>query len=186
MPNEGYKMRYWLLAVLFLTLLVPAISTANEAAIRDEINAKITQLAALMGDSYSQEYPDFRGLQILRDKKNDIVAAVCIFTIEGLEGGTNYTQFMAAFAVLTPAAEGHPMRMNLLDVMAVGGKGIRILEFKKMIIKEESGNIAVTTPSLGYGPSDAMCCPSVKGEAIFVFQPHVGGRIKETTAKTKR
>ena len=165
---------------------VPTASSANDDAIRDEINTKITQLAALMGDLYSQDYTEYRGIQILRDAKTKIVAAVCIFTIEGLEGGNNYTQFMAVFSALTPAAEGHPIRMNLLDVMAVGGKGIRTIEFKKIIIKLEGERIVVSVPTLEYSHSDAMCCPSVKREAKFTFRPRAGDRIKEMTPKAKK
>jgi hypothetical protein len=186
MPKEGHEMRTCLLVAVILMLFVPTISTASDEAIRDEINTKITQLAALMGDSYSQEYPNFRAIKILRNEKEDMVVAVSIFTIEGLEGGNNYTQFLAVFAALTPTDEGHPLKMNLLDVMAVGGKGLRALEFKKMTIKQDKGNIAIRLPSLEYGPNDAMCCPSIKATANFVFEPHVGGRIIEITGKKRR
>ena len=170
--------------ILFVCLgIIPRLAYCDDTEIKKEVNAKVTHLAALMGDAYSQEYPSYRGIQILRNDKDEIVVAVSIFTIEGLQGGTNYTQFMAAFAALSPAAEDHPMRMNLLDVMAVGGKGLRILEFKKMIIKRMGRNIGVTVPTLEYGPNDAMCCPSIEAEAQFVFQPHVGGRIREISRK---
>ena len=174
------------LAIFLLMTLLLDSANANDIKIENDVNAKVTQLAAIMGDSYSQEYPDYRSIQILRNDKNDMLVAVSIFTIEGLEGGTNYSQFMAVFAALNVADEGHPQKMNLLDVMAIGGKRVRGIEFKKMKLTRIKGDIAITVPTLEYGPSDAMCCPSIKSEAHFIVKPSVGGRIREITKKTKR
>lgn len=174
------------LTVLLLLLLFPILAVANETALKEEINAKVTQLAALMGDSYSQEYKEYRGIQILHNDKENMGVAAVVFTIEGLGGGNNYTQFMAVFATLSEESEGHPKRMNLLDVMAVGGKGIRSIEFKEIRMKESKRNIIITVPSSEYGPKDAMCCPSIKSEAQFIIEPTVGGRLKEIAKKPKR
>ena len=179
-------MRYRLLIALTLIIFSANVSSADDTKIADEVNAKVTQLAALMGDSYSQEYPDYRGMQILRNEAGGITVAAVIFTIEGLEGGNNYTQFMAAFASLSQQAEDHPQKMNLLDVMAIGGKGIRGIEFKKLRMKRIKGNVVISVPTLEYGPKDAMCCPSIKSEAHFIIDPHVGGRLKEVAKKQKR
>ena len=172
-------MRNMLLALLLVLALIPRLSYADDTKIKNEVNAKVTQLAVLMGDSYSHEYPDYRGIQILRNDKDNMVVAVSIFTIEGLEGGNNYTQFMAVFSALSEAAPGHPQRMNLLDVIAVGGKGVRGVEFKKITMTQVKGDIRITVPALEYGPNDALCCPSIKSEANFIVRPHVGGRIRE-------
>ena len=169
-----------------LLLLLPIFASANENVFMQEINSKLTQLASMMGDAYSHEYPDYRGIQILKNKKEDIIAAAAIFTIEGLSGGNNYTQFIAVFACLSTESEGRPRKMSLLDVMAIGGKGIRGIEFKNIKMKQVNRDIFITIPANEYGPKDAMCCPSIKSEAQFIFQPDVGGRLKEITKKTKK
>ena len=179
-------MRKLFLVPLLILALIPRPSSADDIKIKSEVNAKVTQLAALMGDTYSHEYPDYRGIQILRNNKDDMVVAAAIFTIEGLEGGTNYTQFMAVFSMLSAVVPGHPQRMNLLDVMAVGGKGVRSIEFDKMAMTQVNSDIAITVPALKYGPSDAMCCPSIKSEAHFIVSPRVGGRIQEITGNPNR
>jgi hypothetical protein len=172
-------MRNTLILPLLVLTLIPRLLYANDTKIKNEVNAKVTQLAALMGDSYSHEYPDYRGIQILRNDKDNLMVAVSIFTIEGLEGGNNYTQFMAVFSALSTAAPRHPQRMNLLDVIAVGGKGVRGIEFKKITMTQVNGDIRIMVPALEYGPNDALCCPSIKSEAHFIVRPRVGGRIRE-------
>ncbi|TAL22475.1 MAG: hypothetical protein EPN94_11090 [Nitrospirae bacterium] len=179
-------MKNIILTVFLFLLLFPIRAFANEKTPNDEINAKVTQLAAMMGDSYSHEYPDYRGIQILRNKKEDTIVAVAVFTIEGLGGGNNYTQYMAVFSALSEASEGHPKRMSLLDVMAVGGKGVRGIEFKNIRIEQLKGDIIITVPTAEYGPQDAMCCPSIKSEAQFIIHPYVGGRLKKITKRTKK
>lgn len=175
-------MKKVLLPILLL-LLLPILARANENVFVQEINSKVTQLASMMGDAYSHEYPEYRGIQILKNKKEDIIAAAAVFTIEGLAGGNNHTQFMAVFASLSIESEGHPRMMSLLDVMAVGGKGIRGIEFKNIKMKQVNRDIVITIPASEYGPKDAMCCPNIKSEAQFIFQPNVGGRLKEITKK---
>lgn len=97
-------MRQLPLAIILLMTLLLDSSNAADIKIENEVNAKVTQLAMLMGDSYSHEYPEYRGMKLLRDDKDNMVVAVSIFTIEGLEGGNNYTQFMAVFAALKPGS----------------------------------------------------------------------------------
>jgi hypothetical protein len=123
-------------------------------------------------------------MKLLRNDKDNMVVAVSIFTIEGLEGGNNYTQFMAVFAALSQEAEGHPQKMNLLDVMAVGGKGLRSIEFKKIELNLVKGDIGIMVSTLEYGLNDAMCCPSIKSKAYFIIHPYVGGRLTEIAKKT--
>jgi hypothetical protein len=173
------------LAILIF-LLLPNLVHANDNAFREEINTKLTQLSVMMGDSYSHEYPEYRYIQIFKYDKEHILAAVAIFTIEGLAAGNNYTQFMAVFASVSKESEGRPRRMSLIDVMAVGGKGLRGIEFDNIKIKHSNRNIFITVPVKEYGQEDAMCCPSIKSEAQFIFQPDVGSRLKEITKKKKK
>ncbi len=45
----------------------------------------------------------------------------------------------------------------------VGGKGYRAAQL------EGIGDNVIFLTTLGYGPHDAMCCPSIKGSARFVL-----------------
>ena len=167
------------LTVFFILLLFPFQASANEKALKDDINAKVTQLASLLRDSYAQEYPEFRGIQILKNDNEDLIVATAVFTIEGFAGGNNYTQFLAVFSKLSGESEGHPKRLSLVDFMAVGGKGERIIEFKQIKINKMKNEILITVPTLEYGPNDAMCCPSIKSKAQFTIEPYEGNRLKE-------
>ncbi len=178
-------MRKLLIVVLLFSLLIPQLTQADDTRLKKEINANIAKLSSLLGDSYSNEYTEYRGIQIFKEKKNRLVIAVSIFTVEGLAGGNNYTQFMAVFCALSEASPGHPQRMSLLDVMAVGGKGLREVEFKKIMINKVNDKISITVPTLEYSSTDAFCCPSIKSEAHFIIIPSVGGRLKEITNSIK-
>src|SRR5438093_7678039 len=101
---------------LAILLLLPNQALANDKAIRDEVNAKVSQVVELLRDSYAQEYEKARGIQILKTGEDDTVVAVAIFTIESFSQGNNYIQFMAVFTNLSEPEVLSP-RLSLLDVM---------------------------------------------------------------------
>ena len=91
------------------------------------------------------------------DLNHDGVSDLAVlYTIEGVGGGNNYTQYLAVFVRL----DG-----NLVPTThtVVGGKGNRAVRLAS--IKDNMINLT----TLGYGPHDAMCCPSIKGSARFVL-----------------
>jgi len=168
---------------IFLLFLSPLLAIADDNALKSEVNSKVTQLTSMIGDPYSQEYTSARGIQIMiRDNKDNLAVAVAVFTIESFGLGNNYTQFMAVFANLSKESEGHPQKLSLLDFMAVGGKGIRSLDFKNIRLKQSQRDIIIAVPTSEYGPEDAMCCPSIKSEAQFIIRPRVGGRLLEISS----
>jgi hypothetical protein len=61
------------LNALFVLLLLPALGGANDKAISDEINAKVSQLAELIKDSYADSPPNCREIKILKTGKNNAV-----------------------------------------------------------------------------------------------------------------
>jgi hypothetical protein len=94
---------------------------------------------------------------IAGDINNDGVSDLAVlYTIEGVDGGNNYTQYLAVFVrlqgVLVPIAHTE-----------VGGKGNRSVGLESI-----RNNVIVLT-TLSYGPDDPMCCPSKKGTARFVL-----------------
>ena len=175
-------MKRFILAALLV--LVPVLSHADDRALRGEVDAKVTQLAAMLGDSHSAASPEYRGIRTMTDRDGTTVA-VAVFTVEGFGGGNNHIQYMAVFASLDAEAAGRQPRMSLIDVMAVGGKGIRAVESGNIKIGRSKSDVVVAVPTKNYAPSDAMCCPSIKSEAQFAFQPFAGSRLKEI-AKRQR
>jgi hypothetical protein len=178
-------MKKLFLASLLLLVITPNIGVANEASIKNELSAKLSQLVELMKDPYAEEYEKARGIAILKmgnseNEEHTLVVAVAVFTIESFALGNNYTQFMAVFANLSEDSEGHPQRLSFLDVKAVGGKGIRGVEFNKIKLNlSKDGKILITVPTLEYGSKDPMCCPSIKSSIKYSIEPSVGGRLKE-------
>ena len=94
------------------------------------------------------------------DLNHDGVSDLAVlYTIEGAGGGNNYTQYLAVVRF-------DVRRDNLLRTThtVVGGKGNRAAP-----TGIESGDNVIFLTTLGYGPHDAMCCPSIKGSARFVL-----------------
>ncbi len=94
--------KLFLNALFLLLFLQPNLTVANNKTIRDEVNAKVSQLAELLRDSCAQEDRDVRGIKILKNREDNTVTAVAIFTIEGFGHANNDTQFMAAFENTMP------------------------------------------------------------------------------------
>ena len=175
------------LNALFLLLLLPTLAGANDKAIRDEVGAKVSQLVALLQDSYAQEFQKARGIKILKTGKDNAVIAVAIFTVEGFRGGNNFTQYMAVFADLSEESQGRPKRLSLLDFMEVGGRGMRYVDFNDIRMKKSKDEILITLSTLEYGPDDGKD-PSIESKARFIIAPYNGGRLKEIVKEkgTKR
>jgi hypothetical protein len=82
------------------------------------------------------------------DGKADLVV---LFT---LEKGNVWMQFLSVFGTAN----------RLLASMRVGGKGQREVEMKQVT----DGRVELATKN--YGPSDALCCPSVVGHSWLVLR----------------
>ncbi|MEO6027843.1 MAG: hypothetical protein ABIR79_13340 [Candidatus Binatia bacterium] len=87
------------------------------------------------------------------DAHSDVVV---IYTIEGVGGGNEWTQYAA---VLTSAPQGYGATMP----KEVGSKGVRSVE--GCTVSGTTVELALET----WGPKDAACCPSVPGKASLSF-----------------
>ncbi len=174
--------RYWLLIILLLFAVAVSSAVANDNKQLDEISAKVTQLAEMLSDGYAEEVKENRGIQIF-SPKGFAELAVAIFTVGGFAMGNNATQYMAVFTVLSEESQGHPQRFSLLDVMAVGGKGWRSVDHKKVKLIKEKDRIVVSLNTFEYSPKDAICCPSRKSTAKYSITTTTGGRLKELRNK---
>jgi len=54
-----------------------------------------------------------------------------------------------------------------VPMLEVGSKGVRSITSIEIV------NGAVEAKTLAYGNNDAMCCPSVKGKAVFILKKGV-------------
>lgn len=171
------KMNKIAIVMFFILLLSPVLVDANDKALKDEINAKVTQLTLLLKDSYAEEYLSAREIQMLKNGIGNATVAATVFTIEGFGKGNNYFQYLAVFVDL---GEDSP-EFSLLDFMMVGGKGIRSIEFNQIKIKKTKNGLLIEIPAMEYGPDDAFCCPSIEAVAQFKINtvPLVGSRLEE-------
>lgn len=174
--------------VFFFLLSTPVMADTNDKALKDEINAKVTQLSYLLKDSYAEEYLAARGIQLLKNGIGSATVAAAVFTIESFGKGNNYYQYLAVFLSIDEESEGYPPRFSLLDFMMVGGKGIRGIEFDQIKIKKTKNGILITIPAMEYGPNDPMCCPSIESIAQFKLNANqlVGSRLEEIKKQAKK
>lgn len=118
-----------------------------------------------------EEYRDARMI-LTGDLTHDGIAeTVVLYTIEGQDGSNDYIQYMAVF---TQGDEN----LVPLGFVRVGGKGLRFVD----LIAIDNNTICLATP--GYGPKDAMCCPSVKGTARYVLTGSTLHEEKRGTGQT--
>ena len=169
----------WGVVLGFLAVPFTGAFAAADADLLQEAHARTTQLVALLKDPYAEEYPAARGMQIFHEKPTGMDVVVTVLTIESFGQGNNHTQFLAVFATLGETFDDRPNGLSLLDVMAIGGKGWRSIDFKSIKVGKEKGQITVRVPTMEYAPNDPMCCPSVKSAAVFAIDHQVGGRLVE-------
>lgn len=171
----------WVLIVLSQTVAF----AIDEVVLKREANEKLSCLVDLMKDSYAKENEYLRGIEILKtwDGETDHdegVVAVTVFTIESFALGNNFTQYMAVFANLSGESEGYRKRLSLLDVIAIGGKGIRGINKNDIKLKKIKGEgVSIVIGTMEYGPSDPLCCPSIKSNIKYIIKPNAGARLKE-------
>ena len=111
-----------------------------------------------------EEYPDARKI-VDGDLTGDgVPETVVLYTIESMGGSNDYTQYLAVF-------ERRGGGLVAVANVAAGGKSVRGVE----LVGVSDGAVELST--LGYGPKDASCCPSVKGATRYTL---ARGRLRET------
>ena len=138
-----------LIGLMLLTCVAAHAQNSDAAVISKFIAAQAREL-------HGQEYRDARKV-LTGDLDHDGVAdAAVLYTIEGMNGGNNYVQYLAVF-----------LRENGKLVAAahtvVGGKLNREVSLQAI----QDGVIVFRTKS--YAKNDAACCPSKPGTARFAL-----------------
>lgn len=82
---------------LLLGLLLSHSPLADEP-----VSNKVGTLVSLLSDPYSREYKAARQYKHIPASKNHPALTLATFTIEGYNGGNNWTQFLAVFKTVQP------------------------------------------------------------------------------------
>jgi hypothetical protein len=133
------------------------------------INRYIAGVAKVSGAS---EYKKARKI-IYGDIDGDADADATVqFTIEGIDGGNNYTFYLAVFrnenGKLKPLAD---------DV--VGGKLNRNVTLK--LVKDQK----IYFDTEEYAENDAACCPSIKGKTVYILKNNKLTEVKANSRNKK-
>ena len=151
-----------LIALLAIAQNRPPTTAAEDSKVIDKYIA--TQAAKQKG-----EEPEGIRKTVVGDLNHDGIADTAVlYTIEGQNGSNNYIQFLAVFL---RTKSGLVFAANA----PVGGKNHRGAE----LVSIENSEVILDT--LGYGPKDPSCCPTVKGSTKYVL---VGRKLNETPQKT--
>jgi hypothetical protein len=188
-----------IIAFFFLFLIIPVAGLAGENNFEKELNNKVTQLIALLSDSFAEEYRPARGIKTLEKGIGETTAVAVVFSLGGFGGGNNGFQYLAVFSYSPPRHyqgffngvkkdfEVGP-ELKLLDFMMIGGSGIRGIEFNQINIKKTKKGLLITIPAEEYSSKDPMCCPSIKSVAQFKITtvPLVMSRLEEINVAKKK
>jgi len=149
---------------LVLVLLALAWCTPGASALPEQDVATIdTFIAHQAHRERGEEYRDARKVVAGDLTRDGVPETVVLYTIESQGGTNNYVQYVAVFT----RGDG---RLLPLTYTEVGGKSTRSVELTSV----DDNTIRLET--LGYGPQDASCCPSVKGTTGYVL---VGRALRE-------
>ena len=99
------------------------------------------------------------------DGKTDVVV---VYTIEGVGGGNDWTQYATVLAAQAPG-------YSATTPKEVGGKSVRAVD--SCTITDKTIELALKE----YAPEDASCCPSKPGRARYVF---AGGKLTLAPTQT--
>jgi hypothetical protein len=117
-----------------------------------------------------EEYREARKVVVGDLTHDGVPETVVLYTIEGQRGTNLYIQYLAVFS----RENG---KLSAVTYADVGGKSKRSVELKSV---EDN---AILLDTLGYGPKDAQCCPSVKGATRYVLS---GVRLLEQKKGAKQ
>jgi hypothetical protein len=123
---------------LFFLLMIPVAGHAGENNFNEELNKKVTQLIALLSDSYAYEYQPARGIKMLRKGIGETTAVAVVFSLVGFGGGNNGFQYLAVFDGMEENIEGRGHEISLFDFMMIGGTGIRSIKSDQINIKKQT------------------------------------------------
>ena len=155
--------------VIFMVSIAVCYGAATNAAAQQEndravIDAYISHQAHR---ERGEEYPDARKVVVGDLTHDGTPETVVLYTIESQGGRNLYIQYLAVFT----RRNG---KLSALTHTEVGGKSVRSVELTSV----ENNWILLDT--MGYGPNDPQCCPTVKGTTKYVL---TGRTLREQKSK---
>lgn len=122
---------------------------------------QVGRLAELLRDSHASEYAEARMFQVVRRERSEDLVLV-VFSLEGFGGGNSHTQFLAAFEADT--SDPKKPHYSLVDVIAVGGRGVRAVQAlnARTSANPRNGEMVIALDVLENTDSDAPNFPSRK------------------------
>lgn len=130
---------------------------------------QVDRLVQLLRDPYAEEYRPGRRIQPLRGAPG-VEFVLVLFTLEGFGGGNGHTQHLALFEV--DAADARRPHHSLVDVIAVGGRGLRAVESLKgrTAFDKRTGELTVLLDVIENAEGDAPNFPSRKSTLLLVLR----------------
>ena len=140
-------MKWLFLAALFFSQPLFASSENTDKLVDDFIRMETKRLG---GTTYEKA----RKIVVSLDKNKEIISVVAVYTIESINGGNNYSQFMVAFQKNNGSYK--PTKPVL-----VGGNGYRSIDIGGV------KGLVITLLTKNYADEDPLCCPSLPGKSWF-------------------
>ncbi|MBI3222755.1 MAG: hypothetical protein HYZ46_06755 [Nitrosomonadales bacterium] len=140
-------MKWFFLAALFFSQPLFASAENTDKLVDDFIRMEAKRLGGIA-------YEKGRKIAVSLDRNKEIISVVALYTIENINRGNNYSQFMVAFQKNNESYK--PTKPVL-----VGGKGYRSID-----IGEVKG-LTITLLTKNYTDEDPICCPSLQGKSWF-------------------
>lgn len=157
-------MRFLQFSILVLLLSTSAVVSSDDRT----IDGAADSLVGLLLDTDAVEHRKARQIHYVK-----AAMVLVFFTIEGFDGGNNYTFYLAVFEPSwkfdrsNREAQQHNAsnisKFRLVGYSPVGGKGWRSVDFSKFTVEKKQ----ITLQTKEYASNDPMCCPSRTGTAIY-------------------
>lgn len=167
--------RSLLVATLLLTC---ALGNAQPAAPEAKsVQEQVVHLVELLRDSYATGYPEATQVQTL--KVGDRSLTLAVFTIEGFNGGNNYTQYLALFSA--DVSEAGAVYQRLVDVMPIGAGGWRAVQplAAKVVSEPAQVPLLIDLPGMENTAGDAVNFPSRPNVIHLSLQGRPSERLLE-------
>lgn len=159
---------------LFFVSFVLTCGALTAFAAQDQDTQAIDNFIAKQAQQLrGEEHKDAREVASGDLTHDGVAETVVLYTIEGMNGSNNYTEYLAVF---TRSKNGLVPVTNA----PVGGKLRRDVELT--VVFEN----AIQLATLNYAPNDGACCPSLKGTTKYILAGKILREQKPRAVKGRR
>lgn len=152
------------LLVIFALILIGSLTNADEISTLD---SRVDTLVTLLKDAHATEFKKARHTYIDGSRAFGIV----FFTLEGFDGGNNYTQYLALFRARSESTTTKSIEstFQLVAYTPVGGKAWRSVNVEKFKFEKVATGGTIELLTTNYVDGDPTCCPSKPGTVVYKF-----------------